>query len=404
VVGRYGRDGAFWDEHPELPRLPVHAWQVWNEPNILPWWGPGPDPAAYVQLLRTVAGGIRRCDSGAEVVAAGLPNSDAVGMHADDFVRGMLAAGGHGAFDTLALHPYGTTAGNVVSQVEALRATASRFGERAPVWLTEFGWATGGPASSLTVSRTAQADLIDQTVRTLHARRGELGVRGFTYYQWADRTPPPGWLSIWFHVGLVEPARTSKPALARIDAAIASMGLDPTRPDPVSGIRLPAPCRLTPERVAAPGALGPSAGPGAAAGSSGGRAAAVAGRPAAPLLGAVALRPKRFRAAPTGPPLRALALCGRRTACGRAGAKLSFRASRAGTLELRFRRLKGRRAADVPGVVRHRVGSGPRALRMLGRVDRKRRLRPGRYRAVVQLVAADGRRSRPATRAFTVLR
>jgi hypothetical protein len=409
VVGRYGRAGAYWDGHPELPRLPVHAWQVWNEPNILPWWGPGPDAAGYARLLGAVAGGIRRCDAAAEVVAAGLPNSDAVGMHADEFVRGMLASGAHGAFDTLSLHPYGTTASNVVSQVESLRATAASFGERAPIWVTEFGWATGGPATSLTVSRAAQADLVDDTVRSLHARRNELGVRGFVYYQWADATPPPGWQSIWFHVGLVDAQRQVKPAHLRIVSAIDSMGLNPTRPDAPAAVRLPAACRLTPDRVAPPsmlsgGGTGSTAQAGGVSGESGGRGSSAVRVPAPPVLRAVKLRPSRFRAAASGPPLRTLALCGTRTRCGRAGAKLSFRASRAGTLELRFRRIRGRRATDVPGVARHRVRPGPGGLRLLGRATRKRRLEPGRYRAVVQLVGNDGRRSRQAVRAFAVRR
>src|SRR5215213_8667909 len=85
VVGRYGRGGSFWDAHADLARLPVHAWQVWNEPNIWPWWGSGPDPAAYTALARVVGGGIRACDPQAELVAAGLPNGNAAGMQADPY-------------------------------------------------------------------------------------------------------------------------------------------------------------------------------------------------------------------------------------------------------------------------------------------------------------------------------
>ena len=34
LARRYGPGGSFWDRHPRLPRLPVRAWQVWNEPNL----------------------------------------------------------------------------------------------------------------------------------------------------------------------------------------------------------------------------------------------------------------------------------------------------------------------------------------------------------------------------------
>src|SRR3954453_10310539 len=33
LVARYGTTGSFWTEHPELPRLPMRYWQVWNEPH-----------------------------------------------------------------------------------------------------------------------------------------------------------------------------------------------------------------------------------------------------------------------------------------------------------------------------------------------------------------------------------
>lgn len=125
--------------------------------------------------------------------------------------------------------------------------------------------------------------------------------------------------------------------------------------------------------------------------------------PASPVLAAVKLSPRRFRAARSGAPLRPAARCGPRAACGRTGSKLSFRASRPGTLELRIRRVKGRRARDVRGIARSRVAAGPRELRLLGRMD-NRTLRPGSYQAILQLVGRDGRRSYAATRPFTVVR
>src|SRR5437764_12830332 len=31
AVRRYGPGGGFWTAHSELPYVPIHAWQVWNE-------------------------------------------------------------------------------------------------------------------------------------------------------------------------------------------------------------------------------------------------------------------------------------------------------------------------------------------------------------------------------------
>ena len=46
AVERYGAGGTFWEEHPELPNLPIEDWQLWNEPNSPFFWKPAPDPGA----------------------------------------------------------------------------------------------------------------------------------------------------------------------------------------------------------------------------------------------------------------------------------------------------------------------------------------------------------------------
>ena len=62
AVGRYGTGGTFWREHPDMPRLPVTDWQVWNEPNSPLFWKPKPDAAAYLELLRGFDSAARGAD------------------------------------------------------------------------------------------------------------------------------------------------------------------------------------------------------------------------------------------------------------------------------------------------------------------------------------------------------
>src|SRR4051794_28943618 len=38
LVGRYGPDGAFWAEHPDIPKKPIRSWEIWNEPDIPYFW------------------------------------------------------------------------------------------------------------------------------------------------------------------------------------------------------------------------------------------------------------------------------------------------------------------------------------------------------------------------------
>ena len=38
LVERYGPDGTFWTEHPEMPKHPLREWQIWNEPHLPAYW------------------------------------------------------------------------------------------------------------------------------------------------------------------------------------------------------------------------------------------------------------------------------------------------------------------------------------------------------------------------------
>src|SRR2546430_2989072 len=113
AVRRYGRGGTLWAEHPDVPAVPVSAWQVWNEPNFKAYWPSGPNPAAYTAMLRAVSAAIRGADPTAQVVAGGLPESYS-GMPVADFVNGMYAAGAKGSFDVLAVHAYARSAGQTI--------------------------------------------------------------------------------------------------------------------------------------------------------------------------------------------------------------------------------------------------------------------------------------------------
>lgn len=191
AVERYGPMGTFWSSHPDVPFLPIHAWQVWNEPNIPNWWRSGPDPRRYVALLRAGAKAIRAADPGAEVVAAGLPNSK-LGVPFLKFLDGMYRAGARGWFDTLAIHPYAPSVGGVVSLAERARVLMDRWHDRSRLWITEFGWSTGGDASAFRMTQRGQANRIAGSLSALIAERRALRLRGFIFFRWRDATAPAG--------------------------------------------------------------------------------------------------------------------------------------------------------------------------------------------------------------------
>jgi hypothetical protein len=225
LARRYGPGGSFWREHPELPKLPVRSWQVWNEPNLPVYWPSGPDAAEYVALLRATARAIRRVDPGAEILTAGLPDSS-LGVPLRDYVEAMYAAGGAGAFDVLAVNPYGQDARGVLGTVKAVRGVASAHGDNPAVWVTELGWATGGPQSDFRVGEARQAQLLEQTLLALARRRDELRIRGVVYFNWRDSTPYAGGRDFFgLHTGLLRLDGHAKPALSSYKKVAKRLGL-----------------------------------------------------------------------------------------------------------------------------------------------------------------------------------
>jgi hypothetical protein len=220
AVARYGPAGSFWREHPEVPFLPIHAWQVWNEPNIPNFWRSGVSANEYVALLRACASAIRTADPGAEVVAAGLPNSS-LGVPFLTYLRRMYRAGANGLFDTLAIHPYSHDVRGLLALAEQARALMNRWGDRSRLWITEFGWSTGGDASAFRVSQRGQADRIAASLSALIAERRALRLRGFIFFKWRDSVAPPELgRDPWpLHTGLLDAGGAPKPgfwAFARV--------------------------------------------------------------------------------------------------------------------------------------------------------------------------------------------
>ena len=214
MVQRYGPNGTLWRDHPEIPYLPVHIWQVWNEPNISYNWPAGPSAAGYADMLRQVSAGIRSVDPGAEIVTAGLPRSSD-GIPPDQFLRDMYAAGARGTFDDVGVHPYAMSTDDVLAGIRRLRAVMDAAGDRdAGLWATELGWATGGGVPGSTVTEQGQADLVRSTLTALAQARDTLRLRGVIYYSWRD-VPRWGDAPDWWdkHLGLENLDGTPKLAL-----------------------------------------------------------------------------------------------------------------------------------------------------------------------------------------------
>jgi hypothetical protein len=214
-VRRYGPNGTFWKEYPKLPRMVIHAWQIWNEPNLPSYWWPKPSPAGYTQLLKAAYKAIKHVDPTADVVSAGMPWYSS-SIAAVPFLNYMFRHGALRSLTTLGFNGWSPGPEYELDRLIALRQMLDRFGARkVKLWLTEFGWAVGGPRSVYTVSSARnQARDIARFVQLVAAHRRSLELRGIIYYDWRDQ-PLLGRSDFFgLHTGLLTVSGQVRPALA----------------------------------------------------------------------------------------------------------------------------------------------------------------------------------------------
>ena len=192
LVRRYGSSGSFWREHPDLPKVPVRHWQIWNEPAGFErglasqfWDDPGESYLeGYIAMLRASRQVIRAEDRRARVVLAGLFGKSWLAL--EDIVR----AGGRGLFDEAAAHIFTGKVKNVVTTIEAMRAAMTDAGMRrpAPIAITELSWtASKGIAveqEGYEVTRSQQAQRLRAALTTLAHRRKSNRISGVFWYTW----------------------------------------------------------------------------------------------------------------------------------------------------------------------------------------------------------------------------
>ncbi|MBM9622022.1 cellulase family glycosylhydrolase [Streptomyces zhihengii] len=140
----------------------VHIWEIWNEPNLVRFWQPAPDPAAYAVLLREAGRALRAADPAARVVLGGLGAAPSGGgdIAQTEFLAEVCERGGNRLVDAVGYHPYTypdltavaghTTAWDAVAGgPDSLEGVLAAYGTPGlPVWITETGAPTGGPGTA----------------------------------------------------------------------------------------------------------------------------------------------------------------------------------------------------------------------------------------------------------------
>jgi len=215
---RYGTGGEFWDEHPELPYLPVRRWEIWNEENLVSF-AHEPNPAKFALLLRISGRVLHRTDPAAETIIGGFfgrPLQTPPNIASGDYLARIYRAGRvKPYFDGVGLHPYVAHAAAMAGQMRTLRRIMRAHGDaRTPIYVTELGWGSSDGPTRWERGLQGQASALAQSFAMLSANRQRWRVRGVWWYSWSDEG---GSCSFCRTAGLLTTNRKAKPSWYRFN-------------------------------------------------------------------------------------------------------------------------------------------------------------------------------------------
>ena len=190
AVQRYGPAGSFWDENPTVPKLPITAWQIWNEQNSREFYAPKQNPKAYATLLETAAAEVRAVDGSAQVVLGGmaqLAGSNKATKASKYLTKLYKVRRIKNLFEGVAIHPYGASVDKVAAQVELFREVMKEGGDRrAGLWVTELGWGSDKGGNPLNRGSKGQADRLKEAFKYFRKQRRKYRIETVNWFSWMD--------------------------------------------------------------------------------------------------------------------------------------------------------------------------------------------------------------------------
>ncbi len=222
AVARYGPSGSFWSEHPGVPKLPIRAWQIWNEPNFK-YFIAKPNPAEYGKLVKISYTALKAADPRAQLVLAGLfarPKGarNAAGKHkslnwyASDFLERMYSTtpGQKKRYNGAALHPYTINARELPGVTEEFRDVLAENRDAGKgLWVTELGWSAGPKSSNNLFAKgpAGQARELKTSLTLLRNKQRRWKVKSVYWFSVDDA---PGACNFCSHSGLFAPGFTPR--------------------------------------------------------------------------------------------------------------------------------------------------------------------------------------------------
>jgi hypothetical protein len=203
AVQRYGPDGSYWAEHPEVPARPIRAWQIWNEQNSAQYFKPAPDVDVYAKMVTEASRVLKEEDPGAKVLLGGMfatPGGQLDENASWRYLKRLYAKPGFKErFDGVGIHPYSGTMRQLRQQTQLIRQAMKQAGDgRTGLWVTEIGWSSIKDPKRyyLLVGEQRQAALLRKSFRYFTRQRRAMHIRTVNWFSWRD-TPPDFELCIW---------------------------------------------------------------------------------------------------------------------------------------------------------------------------------------------------------------
>ena len=213
-----------------LRRYPqIQAWELWNEPNYSRFSKPRPDPAAFVEFLRSARRARDSVGSTAKLISGGL--APGVDIEIDDWINQVAIRGGLTLIDGLGIHPYSSVSPDDprsrMMQLQALHERLAKLGRPdLPLWLTEYGAPTVPVANGYApaLNEQQQADRL----RTAFALASRFDwIENLTWYEYRDGCDDP--VDPECNFGLVRTDLSHKPAYDALREVVAG-ATAPLRP------------------------------------------------------------------------------------------------------------------------------------------------------------------------------
>jgi hypothetical protein len=172
-----------------LRRYPqIEAWELWNEPNFTRFSKPRPDPAAFVEFLRSARRARDSVGSTAKLISGGIaPGGDIDVM---PWINEVAIRGGLNLIDGLGIHPYSAVSPDDprswMMQLPALHERLAKLGRPdLPLWLTEYGAPTLPVANGFGPPLTEQQQA--DRLRTAFALASRFDwIENLTWYEYRD--------------------------------------------------------------------------------------------------------------------------------------------------------------------------------------------------------------------------